>query len=439
PVFVSKGGSANGFFPGKIGAMVRIRKPDRSPALWWFLAALAGGCLEAQEWTRFRGPNGTGISTARTIPTMLGASNLVWKTDLSGAAHSSPVLWGNRLFVNTTSGDGGGFVVVCLDADQGDVLWKNDFPLEPFSKHKFNSFASSSPVVDAERVYALWGEPDHYRVAALDHAGKRIWERDLGPFVSQHGPGISPMLYEDRIIVGNEQDGESSILALEAKTGKTLWQTPRRSAVAAYSTPCVYQPDGGEPALIFNSQAHGIYAVRPADGRVLWEFDQAFDKRSVSSPVLAGNVILGSCGSGGGGSFVTAVRPGDPANGRAPALAYQVRKSAPYVPTSVSRDGLAWLWSDGGIVTCIAANTGEIRYQERVGGNFFGSPVWVDGRLFCVSTSGEIVVLKAGDSFEVLHRYPLGELCHTTPAVARERMFVRTETRLIALGAVEHR
>jgi len=415
--------------------MVRIRKPDRSLALWLFLTVWAGWRPEAQEWTRFRGPNGTGIGAAQTIPTTLGASNIVWKTDLFGAAHSSPVLWANRLFINTTSGESGGFVVVCVDADKGDVLWKSGFPLEPFSKHKFNSFASSSPAVDAERVYVLWSEPDHYRVAALDHAGKQIWERDLGPFASQHGSGVSPILYEDRIIVGNEQDGESSILALEAGTGRTLWKTPRRSAVAAYSTPCVYRPEGGEPALIFNSQAHGIYAVRPADGQVLWEFGPAFDKRSVSSPVLAGEVILGSCGSGGGGNFLTAVRPGNPSIRRAPTLAYQIRKSAPYVPTSVSKDGLAWLWSDGGVVTCIAANSGEIRYQERVGGNFFGSPVWAGGRLFCVSTSGELVVLKASDSFEVLHRYSLEELCHTTPAVARERIYVRTETRLIALGA----
>jgi outer membrane protein assembly factor BamB len=231
-------------------------------------------------------------------------------------------------------------------------------------------------------------------------------------FVSQHGCGISPIVYKDRVILGNEQDdmkfvkeqtrsGTSFLLAVDAKTGKTLWQTPRRSAVVAYSTPCVYEPKDGKPALIFNSQGHGIYAVDPDTGKVLWEYDQAFDKRSVSSPLIAGDIILGSCGSGGGGNFVTAIKAGDPAKQKKPELAWQLKSSAPYVVTGVTTTDRAWLWSDGGIVTCLDAKTGNVRYQERVGGNFFGSPVWVDGRLYGISTSGELVVVEAGDTFNV--------------------------------------
>jgi outer membrane protein assembly factor BamB len=168
----------------------------------------------------------------------------------------------------------------------------------------------------------------------------------------------------------------------------------------------------------------------PQNGKVLWEYEEAFDKRSVSSPVIAGDVILGSCGSGGGGNFVTAIK----ASGTSPAVAYQLKKSAPYVPTGVTVGDLIWLWSDAGIVTCLDAPTGEIRYQERVGGNYFGSPVYVDGRLFCVSTTGELVVLDASDKFKVLHRYPLKELCHTTPAIALGRMFIRTDKHLWSFG-----
>jgi outer membrane protein assembly factor BamB len=143
---------------------------------------------------------------------------------------------------------------------------------------------------------------------------------------------------------------------------------------------------------------------------------------------------MGSCGSGGGGSFVTAVKAGDPVHGNKPQLAYQMKKSAPYVPTGVAYGDLVWLWSDGGIVTCLHAPTGEVRYQERAGGNFFGSPIWVDGRLYCVSTAGELVVLAASDKFEVLHRYALNELCHTTPAVALGQLFIRTEKHLWSFG-----
>jgi len=429
----------------------KARQPACSTRVWsavWcaiIASSFAAGCF-AQEWTRFRGPNGTGLSTAKTIPTKIGNEHIRWKIELPGSGHSSPVLWGEKVFITTTGDKAGGISVLGVSAEDGKVIWKRDFPLTPFARHKFNSFAASTPAVDAERVYVLWNEPEHFMLAALDHDGKTIWQRDFGPFVSQHGCGISPIVYDGKVIVGNEQDdmkfvkeqtrsGRSFVVAVDAKTGKTVWQTPRQSAVVAYSTPCVYEPKKGKPALVFNSQGHGIYALDARDGKLVWEYEKAFDKRSVSSPVIAGDIIMGSCGAGGGGNFVTAVKAGTVTTSGSAELAWQMKKSAPYVVTAVARDGLAWLWGDGGIVTCVHAATGEIRYQERVGGNFFGSPVWVDGRLYCVSTSGEIVVLEASDKFNVLHRYALNELCHATPAVALERLFVRTENHLFCIGA----
>ena len=399
----------------------------------------------AQEWSRFRGPNGTGISHAKTIPTAIGAADLRWKVELPGTGHSSPVLWGEQIFLTSTADQAGGISVLCLDANDGSLLWRQDFAHTPFARHQFNSFASSTPAVDAERVYVVWNEPEHYLLSALDHKGKLLWQRDFGAFVSQHGCGISPIVYDGKVILGNEQDSEkfvkevprtgtSFVVAVDTKTGRTIWQTPRQSAVVAYSTPCVYQPKGAKPALIFDSQGHGIYALNPEDGKLLWSYEQAFDKRCVSSPLLAGDIILGSCGTGGGGSFVTAIKAGDAKAGRSPELAYQIKKSAPYVPTGIAVGDRVWLWSDAGILTCLESATGVIRYQERVGGNFFGSPVWVEGRLFCVSTSGELVVAEASDKFNVLHRYALNELCHTTPAVALGRMFIRTEKHLWSFG-----
>ncbi|MBI3875087.1 MAG: PQQ-like beta-propeller repeat protein [Verrucomicrobia bacterium] len=409
-------------------------------------AAILAAALTApgQEWTRFRGPNGTGISHAKTIPTTITDADINWKVELPGIGHSSPVLWGGKLFV-TTCDKAGGVRVLCVNAKDGKQIWRHDFAQVPFTPHKFNNFASSTPTVDANRVYVVWNETEHFMLAALDHDGKVAWQRDFGPFVSKHDCGISPVLYKDMVIIGNEQDdvksvkdstrsGESFVVAVDARTGSTVWQTPRRSAVVAYSTPCVYEPKGGTPSLIFNSQGHGIYALSPDNGKVLWEYDQAFTMRSVSSPFIAGDLIFGSCGSGGGGGYVTAVKAGDTVSGRKVELAYQMKKSAPYVPTGIVVGDLVWLWSDGGILTCLHAPTGDIRFQERVGGNFFGSPVWIDGRLFCVSTAGEIVVAEASDKFNVLHRHALGELCHSTPAVALGRLFIHTERHLWSLG-----
>ena len=140
----------------------------------------------AQEWPRFHGPNGTGISHAKTIPTKISESDLNWKLDLPGSGNSSPVLWGERIFVTCTGDKAGGIAVLCANASDGKVLWKRDFPLSPFPRHQFNSFAAATPTADAERVYVVWNEPDHYWLTALDHQGKTLWQRDFGPFVSQH-------------------------------------------------------------------------------------------------------------------------------------------------------------------------------------------------------------------------------------------------------------
>lgn len=432
------------FMPLKLSASGLQPKTIAMPlTLFFFVFVLA---VRGQEWTRFRGPNGTGIGHAKGLPAALSEANVDWKIELPGSGHSSPVLWGEELFITTTGDKNGGISVLCLNPRNGTQIWKRDFPLTPFSRHQYNSFASSTPAVDAQRLYVVWNQPEHYFLTALDHKGNKLWQRDFGTFISQHGCGTSPIVFEGKVFLGDFQDdehfvpggtqtGRSSILAVDAATGKTLWETPRRSTVVAYSTPCIYEARNHKPALIFNSQSHGISALDPETGKVLWEYDKAFDKRSVSSPLIAGDVILGSCGTGGGGSFVTAIHPPEGGAESKPELAYQIKKSAPYVPTGVVVNDLAWLWSDGGIVTCLKVATGEIQYQERVGGNFFGSPVCVDGRLYCVSTSGELVCVEAKEQFKVLDRFQLHELSRSTPAVALDRLFVRTEKHLWCFGA----
>jgi outer membrane protein assembly factor BamB len=390
---------------------------------------------QAQEWTRFRGPNGTGLSTAQTIPIKWAESDFNWKLDLPGPGHSSPVLWGDKMFLTCTKGrEMGDLLLLCVSAEEGKVLWQKEFPLRPFRQHRYNSFAASSPAVDSDRVYICWTSPEQYMVVALDHSGRQLWQKNLGPFQSEHGGGASPMVFKGKVYLSNEQDGPSSILALDAESGQILWRTSRQSARAAYCTPCVYQPpQGGDPQILFSSQAHGIYAVDPNSGQVLWEYQKAFDKRNVSSPIVSSGLVFASCGSGGGGNYVVAVKP-PTAPGESPQLAYEVRRSAPYVPISVTLDNLIFLWSDGGIVTCLHAPSGDVRWQERVGGNFFASPICVDGKLYCISTTGEVVVLRASDEFKILARNPLGELSRATPAIVNGRMYLRTVERLYSIG-----
>ena len=394
------------------------------------VSSLAGG--PAQEWPRFRGPNGSGISSSKTIPTTWTDRDFNWKLPLPAASHSSPVLWDNKVFLTTANDKTKQETVLCVGAEGGQVLWEKSFPFTPHHKNEYNTFASASPAVDQHCVYVCWSSPAQYTLMALTHDGQTVWEKDLGPFASQHGGGASPIVYQDKVVLGNEQDGESFLIAVDAATGKTRWQLPRKSKETVYSTPCVYEPRDSPSVLIFTSHAHGVTEVDADSGKVVWELPDVFDKRVVSSPVLAAELIIGACGSGGGGNYLIALRPGSPA--QKPQLAYTIRKSAPYVPTSVCAGERLFLWSDGGIVSCVQAASGEVKWQEHVGGNYFSSPLWVDGRLFCVSTKGEVVVVEASDRFRVLARNPLGEVTHSTPAVVGGRMYIHTTKSLISVG-----
>ena len=397
--------------------------------LWLMLLV---GVAPAQEWTRFRGPNGGGHSDAKTIPTKWSEADFNWKVALPGAGHSSPVLWGDKVFVTSCDARSGQFYILGFNTSDGSKLWQKESVLTPYRKHNNNTLASATPTVDAERVYVSRTERAQQTLLALNHAGEMIWERSLGPFTAQHGGGTSPILHEGKVILANEHDGESFLIAVDARSGETRWQIPRKNAEAGYSTPCVFQPTGQPPALIFNHGDLGIAALAPDTGRVLWQFPDAFNQRSVSSPVIVGDLVIGSCGNGGGANYVIAIRPGD--TNRAPQQAYAVRRSAPYVPTSICVGDWLYLWSDGGIVSRVHAATGEVKWQERAGGNFLSSPVCVDGRLFGISTSGEVVVLGTGENFEVLARNPLNETTHSTPAIAGGRMFIHTSGHLVCVG-----
>lgn len=405
--------------------------------LFTLFALCVAVCLplaaRAQEWTRFRGPNGTGISDAKTIPTEWTEADFNWNVPLPGVGHSSPVIWGDKIFLTSADADDATRIVLAVSTKDGHELWSRRYASTVHTKHTLNSFASPTPAVDAERVYVVWSSPEEYTVRAFTHDGQEAWHRPLGPFESQHSCGTSPIVYGELLIVGNDQDGASFLVALNAKTGEVAWQSPRKSREVAYSTPCVFRSTTGADELIFNSGAHGVSSVNPLTGAANWEID-VFDKRSVSSPVLAGDLIVGTCGSGGGGNYVVAVRPGSIDGAIKPELAYKITKSAPYVPTPIASDGLLFLWSEQGVVSCIEAETGKTLWTNRVGGKFYGSPICVDRRLMSMSDDGKLVVVAAGPEFEVLARNPIGEGSHATPAVADGVLYLRTFSHLASIG-----
>ncbi len=391
-----------------------------------FLVVPAG----AQDWTRFRGPNGAGVSEASTVPTTWTDADFNWRVELKGVGHSAPVIWEDRIFITSADENTALRHVLCLAVSDGRIIWQRDFPSEVHDKHARNSFASSTPAVDENHIYLSWSTPEHYTLLALDHDGQDVWERDLGPFAGQHSSGTSPIVYEDIVILNNEQDGPSFLIAVDAATGSDRWRTPRVANMVSYSTPCVYQGADGKPQLIFNSTAHGITGQDPLTGRTLWEHN-CFKLRTCNSPVVFGDVILGSCGSGQGGNYVVGVRP--PADGQPAEEVFRLEGKVPYVPTPVTNGELAFLWEDKGVVTCINP-AGKVLWRDRVDGNFSGSPIRVGNYLYCLAEDGDCFVLQAGPKFNLVARNPTGEVSRSTPAVAAGILYLRTDTHLISVG-----
>lgn len=397
--------------------------------------SLARG-VQAQEWTRFRGPNGTGVS-ATSIPMVANDESIAWKAELPGVGHAGPVLWGDKLFVLSADPEAGKQHVFCYSAKTGKQLWVTSRDFTKYTKHNLNSFASCTPTVDAERVYVNWFTPDSFKVVAYDHSGKPLWERDMGAFSINHGGGTSPVLVGDLVVVRSESEGgpECFIAALDRKTGVVKWRTPRPLATkGSFSSPLLYQPKGGAPQLIFTSNANGFASLDPGTGNVNWEVNSnVFPQRCISQPVLFGNLLFGTCGDGGGSRAAAAIRIEGAKGGP---VAYTVAKAVPYVPSPVVYGDHIYLWGDSGIVTCIRAATGEQVWSERVGGggSFYGSPVCAGGKLYNVSERGELVVLDAAPVFKLQGRSQLGEGSHSTPAIANGMMFIRTFSHVIALG-----
>jgi outer membrane protein assembly factor BamB len=389
----------------------------------------------AQEWTRFRGPNGSGVSAMTTFPVQWSPSDYRWRVELPGIGHSSPVVWGERIFVTAANEKDGSEIVCGRKTANGESLWTRTFAAKTYPKNKLNTYASSTPAVDENRLYVTWTLPDHHWVLALDpHDGHELWRYDLGAFAAEHGSGASPILFRDTVIVTNDQNGESSIVALDASTGAVRWKVPRRAQRAAYSTPCLYQPPGGPPQLILTSSSQGITSLDAPNGKLNWELPVFNNYRVVGSPIVAAGLIVASSGTGGGGKQFVAARPGDPAKGIKPAVAYELKGTLPYVPTSVSDDRLMFLFGDQGVVSCIRAASGEICWRERLDVKFFASPVLAAKRVYCIARDGQMIVLAAADRYQLLARFALGEPSNATPAIAGGTMYLRTASHLMAIG-----
>lgn len=415
---------------------LRIFRLSSDVALSWFVVVLSAN-VYAEDWTRFRGPNGSGLSDAESIPVRWTEKDYNWKVKLPGEGHSSPVVLGDKIFLTAGDSRTGTRFVFRLRTADGQRVWAREFPGDQHSMHEHNSFASGTPAVDASQLYVVWAAPEKLTVLALDHDGKPVWCRNLGAYKAGHGFGASVIVYGNRVIVPNDQGGESSLIALDRDTGETSWIVPRESGIT-YSTPCMYERLGSPPAVIFTNWKNGVTAVDPVNGHRRWEID-VFDKGhiecAIASPIVAGGVVLATAGWLGVKNEVVALRPESP--GKAAEVLYRIERSAPLVTTPIVKDDLLFIWNDSGIATCAELQTGKVHWRERVGGSYYSSPICVRDRLYSITRKGETVVIAASKKYAVLARNPLGEGSHSTPVVAGGRLFLRTFSHLVSLGGVE--
>jgi len=381
-----------------------------------------------RQWPRFRGPTGQGTVLDGTFPLHWGPEqNIVWKTEIPGRGHGSPVVWDNRIFIATASADGNERSLLCFDRTTGKLLWRETAPA-PSDQEKLyskNSYASSTPVVDGERVIAFFGNSGLF---CCDVNGRRLWHRDLGRFITMHGPGTSPLLYKDKVIVIQYQNsGPTLFAAFDKQTGEPLWRHERENAMC-WSTPVVLRI-GDRDDLVYNS-SHRVVGYDPDTGEERWRMSGS-TREAIPTIVAGGNLIFSTSGRNGP---TLAFRAGGEGDLTETNLLWQSVRGGPHVPSPVYYNGRLFMVNDTGIVTCLNAQTGDAVWQKRLTGRCSMSPLEAGGLLLITNEEGKSFVLKAADAFEIVAENDLGEPTLATPAVLGGRIYFRTAKHLICIG-----
>jgi outer membrane protein assembly factor BamB len=400
------------------------------------LVVVAANLGDAADWTRFRGPNGTGIAADQNIPVHWTSKNILWQKELPAPGNSSAVVWKERLFVQGGSQDGKQRMLICMDVKDGTILWVQKMPGSKAKIQAKNTFASGSPGVDSKRVYAAFWDGEKTLLAGYSHDGKDPWVRDIGPFASEHGAGASPIPIGDKIYYCNDQDKKSELLCLDPKTGGTIWNAPRIGHRACYSSPIVRDlPDGkGKELLIVSTTGITGYDPNTGDKRWNWEWPLFKNKqmlRTVGSPVYDHGILFATSGdSANGPRHAVAVRL-DPT----PKLVWENRADFPYVPSILSHGKYLYFVNDAGMAGCFEAETGKKMWFERLDGTFSSSPVLIGGKIYIPSEYGDVYVLAADPNrFQILAKNSLGEVIRSTPAVVDDRMYIRGMKSMFCVG-----
>ena len=392
--------------------------------LLFLLSSIAG--LAAENWPCWRGPRLDGTSAEKNIPIHWSAtSNVLWNAELPGVGHASPIVWGDRVFTVTAVAEQEARVLLCLDRANGKILWQKTVLVTPLEgKHKLNSHASSTPATDGDRIYVAFLDKKEMLVAAYDFAGKQKWLVRPGPFSSMHGFCSSPILFEDKVIVNGDHDGDSYLVALDRATGKTVWKTPRENKTRSYCVPLIRRLAGRTQMVLSGDKSVASYD--PHDGSLHWLIDGPTDQ-FVASPVYNEKAGLLFITGGYPEHHILALTP----EGK---IKWRTNRGVAYVPSPISVGDFFLVVSDSGVAHCFEAATGKILWAERLG-EHHASLVAANGVVYFLNDNGVMHVVRAEQEFNLIAKNDLKEKTFASPAISQGQIFLRSDQHLFCIGS----
>ena len=413
----------------------------------------------AEDWPGWRGPRGDGTSFEQEVPKRWSETdNIAWKVEIPGVGHASPIVFGDYIFIVTCIEKPKERVLLCLEQRTGKEIWRRVViraPLEAI--HRLNSRASSTPVSDGTGVYVSFLEPvgstvpaevirersgdlradntglpvnpGRMCIAAYDLNGNRKWIVRPGGFASVWGYCANPIVFEDKVIINGDHDGDAYIVALDRKTGETVWKVARNNRIRSHCTPLIRKLNGKTQMIVAGS--HSIVSYDPRDGSEHW-YTVGPKGRAVASPVFASGLFFVSAAYPS--KEMLAIRPDGHGDVTKTHIAWRNRQSAPYVPSPIAVGDYFLAVSDDGIASCFDAETGKRYWRERIGKGHSAAPVTAGGLTYFVSDAGVTRVVRADAHFELIAENPIGERCYASPAISRGQIFLRSEKHLFCIG-----
>ena len=391
----------------------------------WVLPALGS------NWPGWRGPTGDGVVRDSQAPLNWSVKeHTLWKIKVPGKGHASPVIWDDALFLVTADEESGERLLLRLDASSGKILWQKTVLESPVEKiHRKNSRASSTPVTDGRSIFVSFLDQENMFIAAYDFQGNKLWSKRPGVFSSIHGYCSSPVLWQDKVIINGDHDGEAYLVALDKKTGQEIWKTPRPNQTRSYCTPLLRTIEGRNQLILSGSKC--IASYDPDTGRQHWIIQGPTDQ-FVASMVDDGKYLYMTCGFPT--KHMMAIDPTGNGDVTDTHVVWHTRKDPSYVPSPVVTQGYYLVVSDSGNASCYRAREGSLLWKKKIGREHSASLVVLNEHVVFSSEGGVITIVLPGEEYQETAKITLGEPLWASPVICHDKWYLRGEEHLYCIG-----